>query len=296
MARGNYIGKSSAELPAEVRANIPARATRGLQEIDPKAAISEHPLRRQMLSSSRSPLPTNFIVPIKLLQLPQYRYVLLWTMSFVCAVLFLAVLLSAAINLRPRGPAILSLGGSASYSIQVGGDLAGTWEQDHPLTPKNPLLSQAGPYSVVGRPSVSVQFINEVLAAYHSSAAGEGQVLYNLGVQYSIDPVFALAFFMHESSFGTQGEAVNSLSLGNLRCIPNYRCQNNFAWFNTWEDGFEAWYELIRNLYVAQWGLVTVDQIIPRYAPESDHNNEAGYIAALKHAIDTWRANVIVVS
>ncbi|HYX48201.1 MAG TPA: hypothetical protein VE843_00530, partial [Ktedonobacteraceae bacterium] len=112
---------------------------------------------------------------------------------------------------------------------------------------------------------------------------------------YGIDPAFALAFFMHESTFGNAGEARLSLSLGNLRCIPNFKCQDGYAWFNTWEDGFEAWYKLIRNLYVAIWGLTTVDQIIPRYAPTSDNNNEAAYIAALKRAIDTWHAGQIYV-
>ena len=61
----------------------------------------------------------------------------------------------------------------------------------------------------------------------------------------------------------------------------------------SWEDGFEQYYKLIRNLYVAQWGLYTVDQIIPTYAPNSDHNDEAAYIAALKHEIDTWHAGIL---
>jgi len=34
----------------------------------------------------------------------------------------------------------------------------------------------------------------------------------------------------------------------------------------------------------------------PRYAPQADHNDEATYIAALKHAIDTWHGRQIVVS
>lgn len=302
MARGSYIGKSSGKLPIEVTANIPARATRRLQAISNEQlntktpAISEHSSKDQIVSSPRSFLPTNLVRTATQLRQPQHQYVLLWLISLVCALLFLTVLLSAAINLRPHGPAILSFSGSGTYSVQVGGDLANTWQRDHPLAPKNLIPSQAGPYSVIGNPSISVDFINQVLAAYHSPAAGKGQALYNLGAQYSIDPVFALAFFMHESSFGTKGEAVNSLSLGNLRCIPNFRCQDNFAWFDTWEDGFKAWYELIRNLYVAQWDLVTVDQIIPKYAPEADHNDEAAYIAALKHAVDTWHANIIFVS
>ncbi len=114
-----------------------------------------------------------------------------------------------------------------------------------------------------------------------------------MGVKYGIDPAFALAFFMHESSFGTQGEAQASLSLGNLRCIPNFKCQDGYAWFTTWDDGFQAWYELIRNLYVSQWGLTTVNQIIPKYAPTADNNDEAAYIASVEHAISTWRAGIL---
>jgi len=307
MARGSYIGKSSGELPIEVNTKIPARATRKLQKVsreeaDAKSAAltsatRDSSPRGQVVVSSRSPRPAHIIGPAKLLLLPQHRHLLLWTICVVCGVLFLSVLLSAAINLRPQGPELLSFNGAGgTYSIQVGGNLANSWQQDQPMGSKNPVSPQAGPYSILSKPSISVDFINQVLAAYHSPAAGKGQALYALGVQYGIDPAFALAFFMHESSFGTKGEAVKSLSLGNLVCIPNFRCQDNFAWFDTWEDGFKAWYELIRNLYVAQWGFTTVDQIIPKYAPAADGDNVAGYIAALKHAVDTWRANVIFIS
>ena len=215
-----------------------------------------------------------------------------WVICLVGAICFLGVLLSAGILQRPLASYIYSQG-QAAYDIQVGGDKANSWQLDQPMDPH--ITPQSGPYAVLHTPSISVDFINQVLSTYHSPAAGKGQFLYDLGVQYGIDPAFALAFFMHESSFGTQGEAAKSLSLGNLRCIPNFRCQDNFAQFDTWEDGFKAWYQLIRNLYIAQWGLTTVDQIIPRYAPQADNNNEQGYIAALKHAIDTWHAGQIVV-
>jgi hypothetical protein len=102
---------------------------------------------------------------------------------------------------------------------------------------------------------------------------------------------------MHESLFGTTGEARVTLSLGNLRCIPTRPCidqdRGGYAQMYSWVDGFEQWYKLIRNLYVAQWGLVTVDQIIPKYAPNSDGNDEAEYIAALKHEVDTWHAGIL---
>ena len=143
---------------------------------------------------------------------------------------------------------------------------------------------------VLGVPTVSAAFINQVLAVYHSPARGTGQALYSLGVQYGIDPVIALAFFMHESSFGTQGEARFSKSLGNLRCLVGALCRDGYAWFSAWQAGYQAWYTLIRQVYVEQWGCVTVEQIIPHYAPSADGNDETAYIAAVEQAVQVWRS------
>ena len=218
-----------------------------------------------------------------------------WVICVFCVVASLLVLISAGIFQRSDEERLLNYGGGKSYDIQVGGKLASTWQSDEPLQPKVPIKPQSGPYVVLGKPTITPNFINQVLSAYHSPAAGKGQSLYDLGVKYGIDPAFALAFFMHESTFGTKGEASGSLSLGNIRCIPNFRCRDNFAWFDTWEDGFQEWYKLMRNLYVAQWGLTTVDQIIPTYAPAADHNDESAYINSLKHSLDTWHAGQIFV-
>ena len=161
------------------------------------------------------------------------------------------------------------------------------------------LVTPKPSYSVVSGPTLSVDFMNQVLAAYHSPAAGKAQALYDLGIKYGIDPAFALAFFFHESTFGTQGEATSSLSLGNLRCIANAKCQDGYAWFDTWEEGFEAWYVQIRAYINGDINKVigrkacpctTVPQIIPVYAPASDNNNESAYIKTVETAIDTWHA------
>ena len=154
-------------------------------------------------------------------------------------------------------------------------------------------LHQASSYSVLGPPTVSVALINRVLAFYQSPASGKGQALFDDGVKYGVDPVYALAFFMHESSFGTTGVAQFTLSLGNLRCITAYACYHGFSSFPTWEAGFDAWYLLIRDVYVDTWHLSTVEQIIPTYAPASDHNDVAAYIGALESAVDSWRSGQI---
>lgn len=179
---------------------------------------------------------------------------------------------------------LLSIGGACLIFLLV------IPSQAHANTHRS---QQAPSYSVLGPPTVSVPLINRVLASYHSPAAGKGQALFDYGVKYGVDPVFALAFFMHESSFGTTGVAQFTLSLGNLRCIPMYPCYNGFSSFATWEAGFDAWYSLIRYVYVDTWHLSTVEQIVPTYAPASDHNDVAAYIDTVERAVDTWRSGQI---
>jgi hypothetical protein len=304
MASGSYAKKPVPQAPRETYSPIPSRATRQLQAAAQAASDEESYLSlvvakfTQVLHSFQ---PGNKVVRASevvgivdefaphLLERPRFKLLIL---SITCAVLFFGVLLSAGIYQRPgEQPLFGGVFNGGVYNVQVGGILADKWQSNGLLPLTGPI--RTGPYFVLGKPTITADFINLVLDSYHSPAAGKGQTLYDLGVKYGVDPVFALAFFQHESTFGKYGEARSSLSLGNLRCIPNAVCRDNFAWFNTWEEGFDAWYKLIRNLYVAIWHLTSVDTIIPTYAPASDNNNEAAYIAAVRHSVDNWRAGII---
>jgi len=166
-----------------------------------------------------------------------------------------------------------------------------------------PLGSQfADPAStVVGPPTITAEFIDRVLTAYGSPAAGTGQALYDLGVQDGIDPVYALAFFLHEDSFGETGIGAANHSLGNIRCSAGYACQEGFRSYATWAEGYQDWYNLILYGYVQGQVTIplaghvcsTVDEIVPVYAPSSDQNDVAAYIAAITRAVDTWRSGRI---
>ena len=283
MASGSYARKSEKHSATRLSPGVPARATRQL----PDEAAEEVRLPGESVVSLRFDAFQGTFERLRAFDLKRF------VLSFVAVLLIILLMISIVLSQRPGSPQLVSYSGGQVYDMQVGGDRAATWQQSQPQPSAVAILPSTGPYSVLGKPTINADFINRVLASYNSPAAGKGQTLYDMGVKYGIDPAFALAFFMHESSFGTQGEARVSLSLGNLRCIPNYKCQDGYAWFSSWEDGFQAWYELIRNLYVSQWGLTTVSQIIPKYAPTSDNNDEAAYIAALKHAIDTWHAGVL---
>ncbi|GLV57085.1 hypothetical protein KDH_39230 [Dictyobacter sp. S3.2.2.5] len=158
------------------------------------------------------------------------------------------------------------------------------------------LNGSAGPYNVMGKPTISADFINEVLTHYHSPAQGKGQALYDDGVKYNIDPAYALAFFMQESQLGTQGVASITHSLGNIRATDGHPSYDGYRKYDTWEEGFDDWYQLISKQYIQNWGLTTVDQIIPVYAPDSDNNNEQQYISSVEYMVDRWRNGTVDIS
>lgn len=307
MARGSSYGEKPplSPIPVTPQLNIPRRATRILPEVDAGQEPETETIETELIEPATQlmvPARKRTTIDITKEDHPlarHRRWLSLWIISVVVIVLGALVVIAAGAYQRPGNGHIVPYTGQ-SFPIQLGGSISAfnTWQNSSgPIPTKTAILPHTGPYAVLGKPTITADFINRVLASYNSPAAGKGQAMYDLGVKYGIDPVYALAFFMHESLFGTTGEARATLSLGNLRCIPTRPCidrdRGGYAQMYSWEDGFEQWYKLIRNLYVAQWGLVTVDQIIPVYAPSSDHNDVAGYIRALKYEIDTWHAGIL---
>lgn len=311
MARGSSYGDKPTFSPLTTPpTKIPRRATRVMPALPVEGDEPETQVARSRRSLRTTPIPAPvedefeeeiLYYPSRPHTLARHRsWLTLLLVTLGCVVIGALVLAAAGMYLRaPSGSQVVNPP-LQSFPISLGGSYSAynLWENSNgPIPARTPIPTNTGPYSVLGKPTITANFINQVLASYHSPTAGMGQDLYDLGVKYGIDPVYALAFFMHESLFGTTGEARVTLSLGNERCIPDRPCidqdRGGYAKMKSWQDGFEQWYKLIRNLYVAQWGRVTVDQIIPKYAPSSDGNNEAAYIASIKHAVDTWRAGIL---
>jgi hypothetical protein len=129
-----------------------------------------------------------------------------------------------------------------------------------------------------------------VLAAAHSPAVGLGSALYHESLTSGIDDAYALAFFEHESSFGTAGVARVTHSLGNIRCTPGWSwCISGYRAYASWSAGADDWFRLLSRNYVAH-GLTTLEQILPVYAPSSDSNDVQGYLVAVRSAVASWRA------
>ena len=114
--------------------------------------------------------------------------------------------------------------------------------------------------------------------------------MYQEGVKYGIDPVYALAFFHHESTFGLAGVARVTHSIGNIRCTQGYACDpsGGYRAYPSYAVAVQDWYALIASVYLAH-GLNTVEKIIPVYAPNADNNNESSYIANVNNDVAHWR-------
>jgi Mannosyl-glycoprotein endo-beta-N-acetylglucosaminidase len=152
-----------------------------------------------------------------------------------------------------------------------------------------------GEHSVVGEPSISADDVDSVLAQYNSPAYGTGKTWIALGRQYGIDPAYALAFFIHESSAGTnprwdgmKPDGSTTHNIGNISCAGYSRCLGRWRDYGSWEEGIEDWYRLIRDEYIQGRGTQTVEQIMPIYAP-SIENDVDTYVQTVVTLVDGWR-------
>jgi hypothetical protein len=157
-----------------------------------------------------------------------------------------------------------------------------------------PVYQGIGEYQLRSVPSVTVEDINKVLESYNSPAAGTGEVWYNLGVKWMIDPAYALAFFIHESTAGANpawaGHKPNGTTthnIGNLACGNYSTCYGRWRDYNSWEEGIEDWYRVINVVYI-QNGYTTVHAVIPKYAP-SYENNISRFVTNVTWLVDKWR-------
>lgn len=156
-----------------------------------------------------------------------------------------------------------------------------------PTRAPNSAALGAGP--VLGPPSITPDRIRAVLESYNSPAADEAQAFYDLGVARGIDPAYCLAFFIMESGAGTRGVARTTYSVGNIRARPGEPSFEGYRQYASWREGIADWYRLIDELYVEEWGLTTVDAIVPIYAPPSDNNDPDAYIRTVKRLVAGWR-------
>lgn len=153
-----------------------------------------------------------------------------------------------------------------------------------------------GQHSVLGQPTLSAEQIDAVLGQFHSPAAGSGQIWIEMGKRYGINPAYALAFFIHESTAGTapgwaglKPDGGTTHNIGNIICAGYATCFGRFRDYPNWDAGIEDWYKLIAHEYVEGRGARTLEEIIPIYAPASDNNDVGNYVQVVVNLVEGWK-------
>jgi hypothetical protein len=155
------------------------------------------------------------------------------------------------------------------------------------------MVVNTGGYNPLGPVSISRATFKQFLQELNSPALPEADAMYQACVEEGCDPALVLAFFEHESSGGLHGVAALTKSIGNIRCTDGYSCyttegNGSFRQYVSWSEGVRDWTRLLR-MYKDDWKRVTLEDIIPKYAPQADNNDEAAYIAAVKKRVDDLR-------
>jgi hypothetical protein len=152
-----------------------------------------------------------------------------------------------------------------------------------------------GEHSILGQPSITVDQIEAVLTQYNSPARGSGKIWFELGKQYGIDPAYPLAFFIQESTAGTNAGWAGLKSgggtthnVGNIICAGYATCYKGNRDYPSWESGIDDWYRLIAREYVEGRGLASVEQILPIYCPVSDGCRSYDYISIVNSMVEKW--------
>jgi hypothetical protein len=154
-------------------------------------------------------------------------------------------------------------------------------------------IVSTGNYYPIGDPTISRTTFRDFLREMNSPALPEADKMFDACLQEGCDPALALAFFEHESSGGKEGVAVNTRSIGNIRCTPGYECYNtegngSFRKYKTWTDSVKDWARLLKEY--RDNGLRTLEQIIPVYAPSEDNNDPDAYIRGVKQRVNDLRS------
>ncbi len=167
-----------------------------------------------------------------------------------------------------------------------------------PLPVRVVLASAAGDagegHDVRGEPSLTGGQVDTILARYGSPALGTGPVWEDLSRQYGIDNAYALSFFITESTVATDPHwsgrkpgGSTTHNIGNIVCASYPRCYGRWRDYATWEEGIADWYRLIAEEYINARGTVTVEQIVPIYAPAFE-NDVPRYIAGVVRRVAAW--------
>jgi len=149
--------------------------------------------------------------------------------------------------------------------------------------------SNEGKLFLQTKPTITVDVIRRVLKEKKSPAIAEAQFIYDMGVQYGVNPAVCLAFFIVESQAGTLGVARFTRGVGNIRALKGEDHYQGYRRYDTWREGIKHLYDLISGPHYMGEGRLTVDRILVKYAPPSENDTDE-YIKSVKSYVAKWKS------
>jgi hypothetical protein len=150
-------------------------------------------------------------------------------------------------------------------------------------------------YPMAGPMDIRLPDFATILGEQQSPAALEAGPMFQACLNTGVSPVTFLAFFRHESRYGTLGicHDYDTKNPGNVRSPEDPSLGEiiqtrggPFAKYPTWENGAIDWGKRIQGPKYAGAGLTTVRGVLPRYAPTGDNNDPEAYIRSVLNFID----------
>lgn len=116
--------------------------------------------------------------------------------------------------------------------------------------------------------------------------------LYAALEKYQVNPGVALAMAWREHQFWHTGVAVRTKGWANTKVGSSWngRQIEGFRAYDTYTQALADYCELLTGPVYKGSGLLTVSQIIPRWAPASDGNDTAGYISDVDALVEQWQS------
>lgn len=297
--RGGAGGYRAAQ-PPEARAPLtPAQPAPSSTRITAGVPVAERPAQyaRSAPDTFAEPLPAEVFAYEAALSLSARRFEPPPIAGWFSRPLVMAVI--GVISVVVIALAWMVLPASPILSFQYANAGAGSHDTTANVSLALAAVPSPGDHRLRVAPSLSPAQIDQILRSYGSPAAGTGEIWYRLGVEYNIDPAYAVAFFIHESSAGTnpnwagrKPDGSTTHNVGNIICAGYPTCYGRFRDYPNWETGIADWYRLIDVEYIRGRGLQTVAEVIPIYAPAFE-NDVQGYINVVTSLVDRWRAGQV---
>ena len=139
-----------------------------------------------------------------------------------------------------------------------------------------------------------------VAALRDSPAAGEARTMYRTLKVEGVSPACFLGFFHVESKYGTVGVCndYDTKNPGNVRTpaslslsaslTPDIPGKGRYAKYATWTNGTLDWAKRIKGPKYAGSALLTVRQVLPKYAPSHDNNDPDAYARTVLAMVERW--------